>query len=497
MLIDRFFIIYTVPGQAAISIFAVPKNCYMYKLLLAACCCVCITAATAQIPAGYYDSAYNGAIPKTCAALKTALSKIISQDTTYVPYNSADGSYDTQDGVNNFDVHRNDDNTADIVWDMYTDNPTGPELYTFTVGTSQCGGSFPPVIGACYNREHAFPRAWFGDDFHIRGDLHNIFATDGESNAIHANFPYGDVGNATWTSPAGAKFGQSAFPGYTGNVFEVIDAYKGDFARDMFYMVTVYENFMPAWPANSIADSILDGTTWPSLDPWAIKQLYKWHILDPVSQKEITRNDSVYRVQHNRNPFIDHPEFVALIWQCTGLLPVTITDLTATKNDADILLQWKVSMETNFKQYEVERSTDGIHFNTIAIVAAQNKPGYTLTDNSLPGVQTVFYRIKMVDADGRFTYSKTIPVKLNRRDAGITAYPNPAVNEITIGLLQALPVKSTIRITDITGKEVLKQSISSAQNNIRLKVNNLPAGRYFVAVLNNETTLHSSFVIVR
>lgn len=469
----------------------------MYKLLLTACCCFSINITTAQIPVGYYDSAYNGAVPKTCASLKTALFGIISKDTTYVPYNSADGSFDTQNGVNNFDVHRNDDNTADIVWDMYTDNPAGPELYTFTVGTDQCSGSFPPVIGACYNREHAFPRAWFGDDFHIRGDLHNIFATDGETNARHANFPYGDVGNVTWSSPAGAKFGQSSFPGYSGQVFEVIDNYKGDFARDFFYMVTVYENFMPSWPANSIADSILDGTTWPSLDAWAIKQLYKWHTLDPVSQKEITRNDSVYRVQHNRNPFIDHPEYVALIWQCTGLLPVTVTDFTATKSDADVVLQWKVSMETNFKQYETERSTDGIHFNKMAVVTAQNKSSYTLTDNNLPEVKTVFYRLKMVDTDGRFTYSKTVSVKLNRRNADITVYPNPAVNEITIALQQLLQAKSIIRITDIAGKEVLKQSISGAQNNIKLKVNNLPAGRYFVSVLNNENALHSSFVIVR
>ncbi len=453
----------------------------------------------AQVPVGYYNNAYNGAVPKTCADLKTALFNIVSTDTDYVAYNSADGSYDTQNGVNNFDLHRNDDNTADIVWDMYTDNPTGPELYSFDTVADECTSNFQPIIGFCYNREHAYPRAWFGDDFHIRGDLHNIFATDGETNARHANWPYGDVANASWTSPAGAKLGSSntAVTGYNGTVFEVIDEYKGDFARVMFYMVTAYEGFMPAWKNVSTADSVLDGTTWPSLDSWALKQWYKWHIQDPVSQKEISRNDSVFSVQGNRNPFIDHPEFVALIWQCTGLVPVTITDFTAAKNVSDVVLQWNVTMETNFKHYEVERSIDGVSFNLIGVIAAQNKPVYNLPDVNVPDVRTVFYRLKMVDRDGHFTYSKTVSVNLNRKNRDITVYPNPAVNEINISLLQSLPTGSVIKITDIAGRELIVQKNVAGQQNIKVKVNKLPAGKYFISVFSNSDVLNDAFMIMK
>lgn len=469
----------------------------MRKFLSVAFVFTFLQSVHAQIPAGYYDSAYNGAAAKTCADLKTALFKIVSTDTDYVAYNSADGSYDTQNGVNNFDAHRNDANTADIVWDMYTDNPTGPELYSFTVVANECGGSFPPQVGACYNREHAYPRAWFADDFHIRGDLHNIFATDGETNARHANWPYGEVGTASWTSPAGAKLGSSSFPGYNGTVFEVIDEYKGDFARVMFYMVTAYENFMPAWKNVSTADSVLDGTTWPSLDPWAIKQWYKWHLQDPVSQKERSRNDSVFSVQGNRNPFIDHPEFVALIWQCTGLVPVTVTDFTAVKNANDVWLQWNVTMETNFNHYEVERSIDGVSFNVIGIVAAQNKPVYNLSDINLPDAKTVFYRLKMVDRDGRFVYSKTISINLNRKNRAITIYPNPAATEINISLQQPLLTNSVAKITDIAGRELLVQKNMIGQENIKVNVNKLPAGKYFVTIVNDADVLYDSFIIVR
>lgn len=469
----------------------------MQKFLLAVLLIFTTAVSSAQIPAGYYDSAYNGVVPKTCAQLKTALFKIITTDTNYVAYNSADGSYDTQDGVNNIDVHRNDANTADIIWDMYTDNPTGPELYTFSIGVDQCGGSFPPEVGACYNREHAYPRAWFGDDIHVRGDLHNVYATDGESNSRHANWPYAEVGSATWTSPAGAKLGSCSFAGYNGTVFEVIDEYKGDLARTMFYMVTAYENSMPAWKNLSTADSALDGTTWPSLDAWAVRQWYKWHVQDPVSQKEITRNDSVFRIQGNRNPFIDHPEYVQLIWNCNGLLPVVITDFTALKNNEGVLLQWKSGVETNLKQYEVERSIDGVSFTKAGIINAQNKPVYNLTDVNLPDARTIFYRLKMVDADGRFMYSKTVSVKLSSRNSAISIYPNPAVNEITVALQQAAQSNSIIKITDVAGKEVLRQKMTVSQANTRLNVAHLPAGKYFVFVINNEDVLYESFMIAK
>jgi len=277
----------------------------------------------------------------------------------------------------------------------------------------------------------------------------------------------------------------------------MIDEYKGDFARTMFFMVTAYENFMPAWKNLSTADSALDGTTWPSLDNWAIRQWYKWHVQDPVSQKEITRNDSVFSVQGNRNPFIDHPEYVQLIWSCTGVLPVALIDFTAVKNDEGVLLQWKAGAETNLKQYEVERSIDGVSFTKTGIVIAQNKAIYNLTDINLPDVRSVFYRLKMMDNDGRFVYSKTVNVKLNRRNTDIRIYPNPAVNEIAVSLAQASMPNSVVKITDITGKEVLMQKTAVGQTTIRLKISNLPAGRYFVSVINNETALYDSFLIVR
>ena len=248
---------------------------------------------------------------------------------------------------------------------------------------------------------------------------------------------------------------------------------------------------------NSNADSVLNGTKWPALDNWAIQQWYKWHIQDPVSQKEINRNDSIYTFQHNRNPFIDHPEYVALVWQCTGLLPVTLIDFTAEKSSLSVSLKWTVSNEANFRQYEVERSIDGILFNKIAIVQGQNLANYYLADKNLPDTKTVFYRLKMVDGDGKFTYSKTVSVRLDRQAANISVYPNPALNQVTIVLLETLKKAGYLKVTDIAGKELMNQKVSAAENNIKLNVNHLPSGRYFITLLNNEDILHESFIIIK
>ncbi len=463
----------------------------MIKFLQIASLIFLFETATAQIPPGYY----NAATGLTCAALKTALFNKISTNTTAISNTAVLVAYSSTD------VHRNDANTADIIWDIYSDNPTGPESFTYTSQVDNCGGSIAGE-GSCYNREHTFPQAWFSSAAPAVTDLFGLMPTDGYSNGQHNNYPYSEVTAPVYTSVNGSKLGTNTFPGFAtsgtaAKAFEVIDEYKGDIARNYFYMVTRYESNIAAWQTNSNADDVLNGTTWPALDDWYIQLLYKWHLKDPVSQKEIDRNEAVYAIQNNRNPFIDHPEYVALIWQCTGLLPVTLIDFTAVKNNSTITLNWTASREANFRQYEVERSIDGISFNKIGTVQGQNLSNYNLSDKNLPDSRTAFYRLKMLDIDGKFTYSKTIFVRLSRNVHAINVYPNPAVNELTIALQRPLKAGSSLKITDIAGKEAINQTVNAAQSNIKLQVNQLPAGRYFISLLTDGDILHESFVIIK
>jgi endonuclease I len=437
------------------------------------------------IPAGYYDAA----VGLNCGPLKTALFNIISANYNELTYGQVWTAYQTTD------LHRNDANTADIIWDMYSDNPAGAEPYTYTYGTNQCGNYNSE--GDCYNREHSFPKSWFNDGFPMYTDLNHLFPTDGHVNGRRGNQPYGPVSSPTWTSQNGSKLGPNTYPGFSGVVFEPRNEYKGDLARGQLYMVTKYENLVAGWQGNGNANDVLSGNTYPALDNWYIKMLFEWHLNDPVSTKEINRNNAVFALQANRNPFIDHPEYVFQVWQCTGVLPVTIIDLTAQKNNESVLLKWYATFETNFKKYEIERSIDGIGFYKIGEVAGRNLANYSFTDNNLPNANTVYYRLKMIDIDGRFSNSKTITVRIADNFSNALVYPNPTKDKLVIKLQQTLTGNSSLVIADLSGRILMQQQVVSGQKNIDLDVSKFSAGRYFIKISNNNELINQSFVIIK
>jgi len=201
------------------------------------------------------------------------------------------------------------------ILDVYSEKPETSDTINFTKVTDQCGQYSRE--GDCYNREHSFPKSWFGGKVEpMNSDGHHLFATDGYVNAKRSNWPFGEVGSASYTSSNGSKLGSASNSlGYNGTVFEPIDEFKGDFARAYFYMATRYENVIGSWQNNSAnSDAVLDGTKTTVFEPWLLSMLKRWHKEDPVSVKEINRNQAVFDFQGNRNPYIDHPEYVTQIW---------------------------------------------------------------------------------------------------------------------------------------------------------------------------------------
>jgi uncharacterized repeat protein (TIGR02543 family) len=261
----------------------------------------------AQIPSGYYDDA--GSL--TGAELKTALSGIIDNHT----------SLDYGDLWTAFEY--TDKKPSGEVWDMYSN-------CSFTFGDDQDTGSGGTVECDKYNREHSFPKSWFFDGYPMYTDIFHLYPTDKKVNSVRSNYPYGEVSSPSYTSNNGSKLGSCSYPGYSGIVFEPIDEYKGDFARGYFYMATRYESNISSW-----SSEMLDGTSYPAFAEWAVNLLMDWHQQDPVSQKEIDRNNVIYDdYQHNRNPFIDHPEYVDLIWG-DGTPSVAFTSSPSTVVEAD------------------------------------------------------------------------------------------------------------------------------------------------------------------
>ncbi|ROI00423.1 endonuclease [Chryseobacterium daecheongense] len=251
----------------------------------------------AQAPAGYYNSA-NGL---SGAALKTALSNIITNGHQDKGYSGLWTGYKTTD------IDKNYENDGSIL-DIYSENPSGTDPYKYTPGTNQCGTY--SVEGNCYNREHIVPQSLFNEAAPMVSDIHFIRATDGKVNGMRSNYPFGKVGTATFTSKNGSKLGNSVSSGYSGTVFEPIDAFKGDVARMIFYFVTRYQSKLSTFTTGNM----LGNSTFPGLQTWELNVLLAWHNQDPVSQAEINRNNASYTFQGNRNPFIDNPNYVNLIW---------------------------------------------------------------------------------------------------------------------------------------------------------------------------------------
>lgn len=213
---------------------------------------------------------------------------------------------------------KTDWNSKGYFWDMYSNNKNA----TYKGGNIQ-------------NREHVMPRSWWGyrkqySSYDANGDLHNLYPADSKANSAKGNLPLGEVGITIFDNGV-SKVGKNTYPkGYRGDVFEPADEYKGDFARIYFYMVTCYQDYANQWRTDA-TKSMLEKNTYPSLQPWAIDMLLKWHRQDPVSEKEIDRNNEVFRLQGNRNPYIDNPELVEYIWGNKKEEPYLINSDTLSK----------------------------------------------------------------------------------------------------------------------------------------------------------------------
>ncbi|KPE49743.1 endonuclease [Chryseobacterium indologenes] len=288
--------------------------------------------AAAQAPAGYY----NNAAGLTGAPLKTALKNIIKNGHQDKGYSGLWTAYATTDRDYYYD---NDGKILDI----YSENPSGPDPYSYTLGTNQCGNY--SAEGHCYNREHIVPQSLFNEQSPMVADVHFIRATDGKVNGMRSNFPFGKVGVASFNSMNGSKLGNSVSPGYSGTVFEPIDEFKGDVARMIFYFVTRYEAELPSFTSGNM----LGGSTFPGLQPWELNQLMAWHAMDPVSDAERGRNNASYTFQGNRNPFIDNPAYVEMIWGTPVVdnqAPTAATNLTAQNPTSNtISLSWTASTD--------------------------------------------------------------------------------------------------------------------------------------------------------
>ncbi|MEM0575755.1 endonuclease [Flavobacterium polysaccharolyticum] len=339
-----------------------------------------------QIPSGYYSAATG-----TGFTLKTQLYNIIKGHTD----NGYAGLYTTYQTSDIDSFYENDGS----ILDMYSEKPSGTDPYNYSPGSTQRCGTYS-VEGDCYNREHIIPQSSFNSAAPMVSDAHFITPTDGKVNGQRSNYPHGNVATATWTSLNGGKLGSSGVSGYSGTVFEPINDFKGDIARMYFYFATRYEN--------TVADysfPMFDGSSNKVFTTAFLNQLLAWHTQDPVSAREIARNNAIYARQNNRNPYIDHPEYVQAIW---GSAPSSDTQAPTIPNNLTASAITATSLTLNWTA-----STDNIAVTGYSIYMNNTlKTTVTGTSASITGLTAStaysFYVIAKDAAGNSSTKSATI-----------------------------------------------------------------------------------------
>ncbi len=259
------------------------------------CCLLSASAVFADIPAGYY----NGIENKKDESLRETLSDIIDNHSS-IAYGN---------GMHSYYAYTDCDKNGKII-----------DIYSKCVFTISDAGSSQSKVCDCWNKEHTVPSSWFKKAKPAYSDFFHIYPTDARINNFRGNIPYGETNNTDYVTDDANKtkglghIGTSSFSGYTGKVYEPDDEYKGDLARNYLYMITRYMtmNFTQATEGEAVF-TYTGGKAY--FTNYAINLFMKWHREDPVSQKEIDRNNAIYSgVQHNRNPFIDYPYLAEYLW---------------------------------------------------------------------------------------------------------------------------------------------------------------------------------------
>ena len=253
---------------------------------------LCVICAYAVAPNGYYTS-LNG---KSGETLKNAIHSLVRPHTK-LSYSSLWNHFPTTD------VYPEKVNGKSIVWDMYSDNWNTRDYWYY-------GGTYG------LNREHSVPKSWWNSPSNVEAfeagtDIIHLFPSDGKANSAKSNYPLGEV-NTSLSVKFDNGVSTVGYPSISGSgtnyVFEPDDEYKGDFARVYFYMATCYQDY--TWKYTYM----FNNSSYLTLNQYARNILLSWHRNDPVSQKERDRNDAVFTIQGNRNPFVDDPNLAEYIW---------------------------------------------------------------------------------------------------------------------------------------------------------------------------------------
>lgn len=381
----------------------------------------------ADIPSGYYSS-LNG---KSEASLKSAIHLLLYNHTKVSSYS------DLPKYFQRTDVHKDitDKRGNPMWWDMYAEIP----LYT------------PSFSGL--NREHAFPKSWWGGDTSTPAytDLNHLYPSEMKANTAKSNFPLGVCSSTSFDNGI-SKVGPpvTGQGGGAAKVFEPANEYKGDLARAYFYMVCCYQNL--TWKYTYMVQQ----NTYPTLNSYAINLLLQWHRQDPPSQKEYDRNEEIYKIQNNRNPFIDYPDLAEYLWG-NKKGQMFFENNAGTPSGKPNLITPVQDMALDFGQVAIGNSaTANLLFRGENLTRSMTVRLYS-GDKQMFSLPTSSISTSLINTANGYNLSVTYnPTELGEHQSSILVYDGGIEGSLTVKLLgECLPmptlsVLKALPATDIT-----------------------------------------------
>ena len=188
------------------------------------------------------------------------------------------------------------------------------------------------------------------------------------------------------------------------------------------------------------------------------------------------------------------------------IIPVTLTDFAGQWQQKNALLSWKTASEYNSDHFELERSFDAATFVTIGSVRAAGQSNtvrsYQYSDlnirNSLPsGITTVYYRLRSVDKDGKFTYSGIVVLRVDRNGNVIaySIYPNPARDFVIVSASQPIGNDSYVILADVSGRVL--QQVQMTSQRFQVNVSSYPSGTYFMRLTSAGKIIYTQKIIIQ
>ena len=360
-----------------------------------------------DVEIGYYDDVAG----LTGAALRSGLRTITSTG-------QLNNSYD----ASRYHMYSTLDNVSNSVTCVYT-----AEVYPHPAGNN----STPTGLSA----EHSYPQDWFSghtEQSWMESDLHALFPANTNANSARSNYPYDYVSSITST------WGTSSYSSYGGtntamdNTFEVADQFKGDAARAILYVGMRYYT---------------DNTNYTRGGVNMLPILLQWHASDPVDTYELNRNNGKFAFQGNRNPFVDHPEWVSSIW---GDIAISAPSATGATNTSEQAFTANWTSVAGAASYRLDVATNSTFTTFVSGFKNKAVSGTSQAISSLdPGI-TYYYRVRALSASGDLSLnSNTITVNTTT-DGSVAYYWNFNNNIPATDINWTQPIASNIGSGNIT-----------------------------------------------